>query len=454
MTRGTFLLVLFFLTPGLGARGEDFLLPVERGLSLAAAVEMALENSFSVRAESARLTSWRERHGAAKAESRPQVSAALRATEFQHPMVISPIHGFTADVTPTLDKTLFQGALDLSFSLYDGGARRSSVRQSEAQMGAAGHSVVDTQQGVVAEIIHIYLQILGNEEILQAHDWRLEALRSEAARVEDQFSVGRVAEVEVLRIAAAVAEAEAERILLAADQETAERSLARSLGLDHGRVPAIALRAVALRDQDLVSRNDLYGQAMSTNAAILRARALLRASEAKIEFARSTRMPKLTALGNITDYGSAEGEFGAEWWVGLKLAMPLYTGGRSAREIGGAEAERNEAAARLREAERRLAESVDRTATTWQATIARETSLSAAVRGLAAVAEVERQRLESGAGTPADFLDAQADLLNGKAGLTLARNATILARVELARTLGELDASWIADVLQETPIRS
>jgi len=51
-------------------------------------------------------------------------------------------------------------------------------------------------------------------------------------------------------------------------------------------------------------------------------------------------------------------------------------------------------------------------------------------------------------GTPADFLDAEADLLQVKASLTLARNAMILARVHLASLLGSLDSPWIAEHLQ------
>ncbi len=363
-------------------------------------------------------------------------------------MVITPIHGFTPGFTPAVDSTIFQGSLDLSLLLYDGKARRSSVTQSEAQVEAAVHTVSDARQEVVARTLRLYLQMLGGGESLRAHDLRLEALRSEATRVEDYFSVGRVAEVEVLRIAAAVADAEAERVLLAADQESAERDMARWLGLTAERVSSDALQRVALNDRSLPSRQSLLDAASKANLGLRQARARVMASQAEIGIARALKKPTLAAVANVTDFGSSQGDFTSEWWVGFRLAVPLYTGGRSALKIGGAEAAHDEAVQRLREAEQRLAESVDHAIAACRATLARETSLGAAVKGFAAVAESERLRLENGVGIPADFLDAEADLLNAKAHLALARNATLLARIELARILGQLDSAWVAKALR------
>ncbi len=47
------------------------------------------------------------------------------------------------------------------------------------------------------------------------------------------------------------------------------------------------------------------------------------------------------------------------------------------------------------------------------------------------MAECERLRRDNGVGTPADFLDAEADLLQAKANLTLARNAMIFGSPQL-----------------------
>ena len=468
MKRITLALFLLSIAATYGAAEEGELLAMESvvraplvddstvgagGLSLRAAVDRALENSFSLGAENARLESSRERFGGAKAEYRPQVSVSLRATEYQNPMVITPIHGFSPGVTPSVDSTLLQGSVDFSLLLYDGKRRRSSVLQNKAQVGAARHSWSAARQAVIARTIGIYLQVLGNAEVLQAHDSRLEALHAEAARVNDMYSVGRVAQVEVLRIAAAVADANAERVTLAEASESAERDLARQLGLESGRVLAVGLSKVVLRDLRLASREDLLNQALEANPVVREAKARVVAAEASVKAAKSARKPTLAAIANVTDFGSAQGDFTDEWLVGLRLGMPIFSGGRTARKIGGANAGREEAVQRLGQAERVLAESLDHATAAWRASVSRKRSLVVALEGFSAVAASEELRLHTGVGTSSEFLDAEADLLRTRASLAVAENAMILNRAEVARILGELDSTWIDETLLEVERR-
>jgi len=73
-----------------------------------------------------------------------------------------------------------------------------------------------------------------------------------------------------------------------------------------------------------------------------------------------------------------------------------------------------------------------------------------AVHHLAEVARIEQLALEAGAGTQTDFLRADADLRKSRAQLIEARHMEILARIQLARTTGELSVEWLASTLETT----
>jgi outer membrane protein len=420
-------------------------------LSLSDAVARALLNSPSLGAEQARVSGSRERQKAAQAEYRPQASFQLNATEFQNPMIVTPIHGFTPGAVPLFDSTLIQGSLNMEMLLYDGKARQAAVRQTKAQSTAAASALGDARSRVIAETVAAYLSLLASGEILEAQDVRLEALRLEQARIRDFYAVGRVAEVEVLRLDAAVALAEAERALLATTLENAGRDLARMLGTGEERIRGEMLRHQALQAEDPPERDALLVLARAGNRQIQQAEKRLEAAGLGVTLARSSKKPKLRAFAGVTEYGSAEFDFTTEWAAGLRFSVPLYTGGRSAHRIAQAGAAQKEAEQELRALKRRIASLVDHALGAWQAGVEREKSLATAVRGFEAVAASERLRLETGTGIPADFLDAEADLLKARASRVIAANAVVLSRVELAGVLGELDEGWIARHLAEAP---
>jgi outer membrane protein len=443
-----FVLVVFGI-PSV-ARAEEALANGEGTLSLPNAVAQALENSPSLDAEQARANGSWERQRAARAEFRPQASFQVNATQFKNPMIITPIHGFSPETVPLFDDTLIQNSFNMEMLLYDGKARHAAVRQTKAQSGAATHAVNDARSRVIADAVAAYLSLLGNRGILEAQDARLEALRLEQARTRDLYAVGRVAEVEVLRLDAAVALAEAERTLRATTLENAERDLARMLGLSEERISAEMLSHQVLRDENPPSRDALLALARAGNPRIKQAEGQLEAAESGVTFARSARKPRLSATASVIDYGSAEFDFTTEWAAGLRLSVPLFTGGRAARKIAQAKAARDEAAQELRAVERQIDSSVDHALGAFKAAVERERSLGVAVRGFDAVAASEKLRLETGTGIAADFLDAEADLLDARASRVIAANAVVLSRLELAGILGELDEAWVARHLAET----
>ena len=78
-------------------------------------------------------------------------------------------------------------------------------------------------------------------------------------------------------------------------------------------------------------------------------------------------------------------------------------------------------------------------------------ALESAVAQSQEVERIEKLALDVGTVVQTDYLDAEAKLFLAQAGLIQARHAEIAARVDLARTLGELSRDWLARNVESQP---
>jgi outer membrane protein TolC len=429
--------------------------PERASLSLSAAVERALEVYPTVQASAANSEEARAALGETAAARLPSLLLNGAATRYEKPMVVTPIHGFAADQIPEFDDTLYQGEVSLHYTLFDGGARSGRIRRARHQLESAGVELEATRQTLVARVVATYLEALSRRQILEAHDHRLTALRSELSRVQKQHETGRAAQVEVLRVRAALANAEAERVRSAEALERAERDLARFIGGPEDRVQAGRLVPVVLISPSLASRDTLKSEALEFNPAVNQARQRLASAEANLTVARSTGWPELDLVGSYLYFGSgSESAFNdgsTEWQAGARLSYLLFGGGAQRRAIARAEAGVRYAGEQQELAEIQVAQDVDRALSSVIEAQARVGSLKTAVTNFAEVARIQRLLVETGAGTETDYLDAEADLLTTRANLVEARHGEIAARVELARVVGQLSPAWLARTIGDHP---
>jgi outer membrane protein len=426
-------------------------LPVQsqEPLTLAGAVERALARFPAVEAARAR----REEAGAAlEAEElsrRPRGRFTASATQFEEPMVVTPIHGFGPGLFPDFDETILQGQLTVSYTLYDGRATEARIRGARSQLAGAGAALGGAEQELAARVAAAYLRALGRSRVLAAHDRRVAALEAELGRARQRFDVGKAPQVEVIRAEAALAGASAERVSYAAALDNAERELARLLGASLDEVRASRLATVEERDRTLPDREALVRAGIEASPAVLQTREQLAAAAAAVTLAESALKPELRAVANVNEWSSSELDLTTEWNAGFQLTVPLFDGGSQRRRVARAEAARRAAAEQVRLAETAVREEVDRAAAAAEEARARVESLAKAVERFAEVARVQKLTLDAGAGTQIDYLSAEADLLASRAHLAEAEHAAILARVDLARAAGRLTPAWLRENLRE-----
>ena len=420
-------------------------------MMLSEAVRLAMQHDPMLRGSAAGTAAADAAVGEARAAWFPTVALTASATQYEEPMIVNPIHGFQPGQTPAFDRTLIQFGGTVQYTVFQGGARPARVRGARARAAAADAGFVEIEQGLVARVVLAYLGALTARGILDAHDRRMAALESQRSRAHQRRDAGQAADVEVLRVEAALAQARADRVQAATALDLAERDLARLTGTRVTEVRADRLVSVTAREYDLPGRDVLLTRALQANPAVERVQREAAAAEAARAVTRSLRWPSLDVFGRYLDRGGADGNFLAEWNVGLQFTYPVFAGGAVSRAIARSDAERRAAAEHVRLVELQVAHSVDRARSALQESRARVASLETAADRYAEVVRIEVLRLDAGVGTQSDYLNAEADLLTAQAALVEARHREIAARVHLTQTTGELEAEWLAKNLELAP---
>lgn len=420
-------------------------------LTVGDAVERALAVHPEVVAAEARRVEAQRGLDEAEASRGPIASARLAGNRYSDPNLVSPIHSFDPRDFPPFERTLVQGSVDLRYTLYDAGVQRERRRQATEREGAAAAALAGTGQGVAARVVATFADVRARAEVLAAERARVEAVRQELGRVSLLVEAGRAAELDRLRAEAALAGAEAAEVSAGALLDVAERELARLLAVEPEATRADRLAPIAKSDADPGARADLEARAVASSPAVERARRDAAAAEAARALAHAAYLPELRAVGALQEYGDSSFDFKTEWVAGLLLTVPLWDGGATGARVARAEAAQTTAVAAVAAAELDARSAVDHALAALAEADARAAALTRAADRLAEVARVEKLRLDVGAGTQVDYLDAEAELASTRADLTGARTGALLARVELARATGELGTDWIRRTLEEQP---
>lgn len=426
-------------------------------LTLQSVVDRALGTHPAVAAAEA----VRDRSTADLANARSRLLPGLSfdggITRFQEPMIVAPLHGLDLRNPPLFDRTPYQAGLSLNWTVLDFGKRSAQIRAQAALRDAAGDALTATEQQLISATVHAYLGVLDARRLLAAQDRLLAALTAAEGRTRQLEAQGKAARVDVLRLDAEVQRARADRITIASRLDVAEHQLAQLADVSFGAVHGAELAPLALADTTTIAdtagalRADLVARAMrsSTDVRELEQRSL--AARAGVAAARATWLPTVQMQGAYIDRGRWTGNYSAEWQVGLAMSYPVYTGGSRASGVQRASADQRVAQEQVRAARLTVQQQVDQSLAAIREAHARVAALESAVAQAQEVERIEQLALDVGTVVQTDYLDAEAKLYSARAGLIQARHAEIAARVDLARTLGELSRDWLARNVESLP---
>jgi outer membrane protein TolC len=417
-------------------------------LPLEQVVRLALATSPSLEAGRGNLAVAAGSRKEIQSERLPDAGLGGVVWRYSDPMVVRPIHEFSADAFPGFDRTLVQGEFQVGWTLFDGWIRSRRLDQARAMERSAGEQLTSREQEVVATAVQSYVEALTARDVLAAQDKRKVALEAEARRVAQFLAEGRAARVEQLRAAAALGAAEADRSSAVARLDYAETSLARLTGLERPGVRAERLVPVRPAAERFPERDSLMAVLRQRNPRLQAAASRIAAAEAAHRAARGAWYPSLRVEGRVVTYGSSEHSSATEWQTGLKLYYPLYSIGARSAGVRRTEAMVDEAEGTYRELDLAIASQLDEALARLTEARGQVDALEAAVVQWEEVVRTEALALREGAGTQTDYIRAEADLANGRAQLARATGQYMVAMVRLAQVTGQLTPETLRSIVE------
>jgi TolC family type I secretion outer membrane protein len=408
-------------------------------LDLVAAVTVALCNNPQTHAAWANALAQAAQVGIARAPYLPTVSADGGYDR-------SRTTGGRTQAAASGDHWINSGNVsgDVSYLLYDFGARAANLRAAQELLVAANATQDSVVQSVISSAIQAYYQVHATQASVVAarvsEQTSLESLQ--AAQTRRQVGVGTPSEV--LLAQTAYSQSTLVRVRAEGLLSQARGNLAAVLGLDANAPLQLAPMSENPPRADVDQRVDeLIHEARKQRPDLVAAEAQYRAAEADVDRARASGMPSLSA-GVTTNHLMPDGyPSSSVSTLGVTLTVPLFTGFTTTYRVANARALAESKSAERDQVNLQVAYDVW---SAYQSLVTASQSLKSTSDLLASATEsqdVALGRYKAGAGSLLDLLTAQSSL-------ALARQARVqslydwsTARVALALAMGALDANTV-----------
>ena len=433
----TILLALFILRAN-GAVAE----PVD----LVGAYKLAVENDAG--------------YASAKARRRAEKEKIYQARS-----LLGPSINLEGDISYTDDNTEYVG--DLPFGggrvNYVGKGYRLNLeqplfhkefmavyRQSKIMDKIAQTTLSIAGQSLALNVAKAYFDLALARDRLEFITARKKAISEQLARAKKAFEVGIAAITDMREAQAEFDMATSQEITARQDLEITRAALRKITGKADVE-PAELKEPFTPTPPDPADLNQWITLAEKRNLTLETSRQAGKLADEEVNRSRADLFPTVDIVANYNDYRQDNSSFGVginttSSSVGLKLSMPLFTGGAASSKIREAMANADKAASENEETARRIRLQTRTAFLRVQGAVARVKALEQALGSSQSALESTQGGFEVGLRSEIDVLNAQERFFNAKFELARAKYNYILSRLQLSATVGGLDETDLAAV--------
>jgi outer membrane protein TolC len=391
-----------------------------------------------IAAASARHAAARYELDSARAARIPQLGIASGYTHMDRAPGFSLSESF---VTPPIfdGDDFIQASAQVSVPLYAGGSITSSIKAAEFGAGAAADELQTIGQDIRLGVAKHYVAVLRAESAVDVARSNVASLEAHTADTQKRLEFGAVPQNDYLAASTALANAK-QRLLQAENmldfsRASYNRYLNRPLDGAVTLDPSPGIGKLVPDDLGLDGLVSLaQSQRRELSSMALRVRALQEQSQASKASAR----PQVELSGG---YMFAENEFlddDSFWMASLSVRWNLFDGGRSRKQAAAISSQASALTHLRADLESMIALEVrrawnDRNEAANRMTVARQ-AIDQAMENL----RVVRNRYAAGASTNSEVLDAETLREQSLGNRDNARYDFVLARLRLARAVGNL----------------
>lgn len=411
--------------------------PRTETITLQRAIEIALQQSPSVKQTRAQIESAEARIQSAKVAQRPTVNLQASIAESSSRQVTDATGTTTGGFfDPKLSTGLSASA---SWRIYDFGQTAANIRAAELSAEATAAGLSTTTLDVRTNVAIAYLEAIARTRLITVAQT---TVASEDAHLDQARKFVAAQAKDPIEVVQAQARAANARSALAQAQSNAALSIANlrsAMGVVDPQVSYTVEGTWPTPPTDDPPQLDaLVGNARTRRPEIIALDKQITAAEAEVTAARAERRPVLSAQAN-TQWGPAQDNWSPQpsWTAGLTLSWSLYDGGRSAADVRAAKAGVMAAEAQRDALLVQLTSELDAARQQIVAHRANVAASNEAVTAARAQLKLADARYTQGLGSQIELADAQTAVTTAEGNLITAEWQLADAWTQLRRALGE-----------------
>lgn len=320
--------------------------------------------------------------------------------------------------------------------IFDG--FQADVRISRASFGVEESSKRKelAEQALRMEVVRVYFGVLLAEERVRVARESVWSAEADLKRISDMSEVGMLVRSDLLAVEVQLAEFRQAVIEAETEAEIAYAGLNSLLGEPVTERPNLT-GTLAEKKFDLPEPPDATGAALRNRPELAMGDLKLRSADEAVRGAKNQYLPRVDLFGSYGASAEVIGADSTDWTVGVKVSLPVFDAGRSAR-LSQATASTVAARASRKADEDRVA--LDAVSSYKRFKAMRE-KLAVAAGAVSQAAEAHRMvqdRHQVGLTTITEVLRAQNALLSAKLGELMARYNVYVGYADFLRATGNL----------------
>jgi outer membrane protein len=338
--------------------------------------------------------------------------------------------------------------ISISQNLFDGFRTKNSVAAAEMQVLAEREVLRNTEQNTLFDAASAYMDVIRDRKIAAYRKSNLAFLKEQVRAANARFEVGEGTRTDVAQANAGQSQAVAQLNAASAQVKSSEATYRRVVGSEPGKLDA----ASPLQKLMPKSLDSALEAAQAEHPAIRSRYHAVDASEFAVKVAEGALLPTVSAQAalrrestfedtvNFFDLPEENKSNKDTATVGVKLTVPIYSGGKTSAQIrqqkerlGQARIDTDVAIDQVRAA---VASSYSQMQASLAAVAANKQLVSAAQLALDGV--VEERKV--GQRTTLDVLNAQKDVTDARISLAESERNVVVASYAVLSSIGRLNA--------------
>lgn len=303
----------------------------QRQVTVSEAIDSVLALNPNVLMSKVQVHASRSKVSQATATLLPQLYANAGYTHYEEPNIVTPIH--QQGVFPPLDDEIYEANLQLFVPIFDGGRRLTQRKIASVSVDENRAKSDLIRNEVLKQVAEIFLYARQTDDQSSLINKRLKSLYQHFKDLQNLENEGRVSKGDLALVSSLIASTKSDSSAIAFSRFQLSTRLSTLLGTNNTVAPAVSARTLDVKlladsyPRTGFEDSDIYGPDVRISEA--------RVKKAKFSQSLASRgfWPEISGYGAYGYRTGSDWDPVGEWAIGVKVSLPLFTGGSRISKI-------------------------------------------------------------------------------------------------------------------------